>query len=246
MNNAQKLLEKIEAENITPISAWYFILKNIGFWIIGLLFVAFGGVSIAIMMDIVFETETDVLQSITHSQIEFYLSYIPFFWIFFLIIFLAFAYFGVSNTKKGYRYSPFAWLGGSIILSIILGSTIFFSGYAEKIEHTVAQHISFYYGTEEMKKQHWTHAQDGFLAGEIIEVTSDSTLLLQDWNGKQWTIFYSEDALRKQGDEKYGYKPKHYKPAKIEKGQYIKIRGESIGNKNIQQSMFMGKKIMGW
>ena len=243
MKNAQKLLEKISHEKIHPIPKWYFLLKNIFFWGIGILFIGFGIISFALLLDQIFETDPEIISYISHvphtSHISFLLDIIPFFWIFFALLFLGFSYFGVTHTKKGYKYSLLQIWSGSILISIILGSGVYFSGYAENIEKNIATSIYFYHSNEERRKKIWNHPESGFLSGKIQEIFPDKKqIILTTWEGSRMGILYKDAIIRGPEGNKI-----------LTKGSTIKIigelkeLGEISGNK---KNIFKASEIRPW
>ena len=242
MNTTQKLLEKIQAEKIIPIPKWHFVLKNMFFWSIGIFCILLGVVAVSIVLDSVFSTETEILKGIMHSHIDFILSLVPFFWIFFAFLFLGFSYLGMSHTKKAYKYSPLTIWGASMLISITLGTGVYLSGYAEKIEHLIAKNIAFYHGNEERRKAHWNHPEKGFISGEIQEIfLKKKELILRDWKQNFWKISY------KNAEIKF---PPHLRNNKtviekklLKKGQKIKIQGKISGT---SPQAFEAETIRGW
>jgi len=185
MKNSQKLLEKIQKQKIPQKSRWQFVFKDIFFWALFAFSIIIGGLAFSVILFAFSQTDFDLLSQIPDSRIEFFLGLLPFFWIISCVVFLLVSIFGVRHTKTGYRYSPLLIFGNSIILSIILGTTLFFSGGAEKMERIFAENIPVYKGLEERKISRWSLPENGFLSGKIIE-KKESIILIEDWNNKKW------------------------------------------------------------
>lgn len=196
MKNSQKLLEKIQSEKIPQKSRLQFILKNIFFWVIFIFSIIIGGLSFSVILFAFNQTEFDLLSHITDSRIEFFLGLLPFFWIISCLASLLISIFGIRRTKTGYRYSSFLVFGTSIILSIILGTSLFFAGGAEKMEQIFAENIPVYESFEERRISRWSNPERGFLAGVILENKNSGTILIKDFSGKRWEINIQEAFIR--------------------------------------------------
>ena len=186
MKNSQKLLEKIQTEKIPQRSRKQFILKNVFFWTLFVFSIIIGGLSFSVIIFAFNQTDFDLLSHIPNSKIELFLGLLPFFWIVSCLIFLPISIFGIRHTKTGYRHSPLLVFSSSIILSIILGTTLFLSGGAEKMERVFSETVPVYKSLEERKISRWSRPEDGFLSGIIIE--KDETIIVKDWSGKRWEV----------------------------------------------------------
>ncbi len=186
MKNSEKMLAKIKDRKVKPIPKWHFWAKNILFWTLFLISVKLGSLAFAIILFAIENTEFDMLSHMTHSKIELFFSMLPLFWIIFLGIFLWGAEWIFQKTKTGYRYSPIFIAGGSFILSIVIGTILFFTGGGEKLEQKFAEKISFYESVNEQRIKRWSDSKNGLLSGKII--IKEKSLVLEDWNGKQFVV----------------------------------------------------------
>jgi len=187
MKNSQKLLKKIQKQRISQKSRLQFNLKNIFFWALFAFSIIIGGLSFSVILFAFSQTDFDLLSNIPNSKIELFLGLLPFFWIFSSLLFLFISIFGIRHTKTGYRYSPLLVFGSSIILSIILGTSLFFTGGAERMEQIFAENISIYESLEERKVARWSLPENGFLSGRIIK-KEKAVIIIEDWNGKKWEV----------------------------------------------------------
>lgn len=237
MKNAKKLLEKIQAEKITPIPRWHFVVKNIFFWGIGIFCILFGTVAFSIVLDALFSTETDVLSRIMNSPLDKFFAMIPFLWIAIALVFLAFAFFGMSHTKKGYKFSALQIWSVAMALSLVLGSGIYASGYAEKIEITIAKKVAMYHSINQMREKNWSFPDKGLLSGEIQEISeSEKILFLEDWKDTLWQVEYAEAKFPPARGEHGGKNI-------LQKGEIIRLIGEIDNN---SEKTFTAKEIRGW
>ncbi len=226
MNNSQKLLEKIQKQKISQKSRLQFSLKNIFFWTLFAFSTIIGGLSFSVILFAFSQTDFDLLSQITDSRIELFLGLLPFFWIISCLAFLLISFFGIRHTKTGYRYSPFLVFGSSIVLSIILGTSLFFSGGAEKMEQIFAENIPVYRSLEERKISRWSNPENGFLSGKILE-KKETAIIIEDWNSKKWEINFRNAIIKGR--------------IFLEKDEKIKITGEIF-----EDNIFIANQIGPW
>ena len=186
MKNSQKLLEKIQSKKIPQRSRWQFTVKNIFFWTLFAFSIIIGGLSFSVILFAFSQADFDLLSQITDSRIELLLGLLPFFWILSCVAFLLISIFGIRHTKTGYRYSPLLVFGSSIVLSIVLGTILFFSGGAERMERIFSETVPAYRSLQERKISRWSLPENGFLSGKIIG--KEENLIIEDWSGKKWEI----------------------------------------------------------
>ncbi len=191
MNNFDKIINTIEKEDIKPTPKWYFQLKNTTFWTIFVLALVVGSIAFSIILFSVQQTDFFILQHIHHSTTEAILALIPYFWLIAMSVFSLIGFFSFENFKKAYKHQWYSVLGLNVLLSLLIGTMLFLSGGAKYFDETFANQVEIYRSVEEQKTKHWMNPEAGFLAGEIIESKID-TLLIKDFNDKNWTIFYHD------------------------------------------------------
>ena len=226
MKNSQKLLEKIQLAKIAQRSRRQFILGNIFFWTLFVFSIIIGGLSFSVILFAFSQTDFNLLSNVPDSKIELFFGILPFLWIFSCIIFFFISIFGIRHTKTGYRYSPLLVFGSSIILSIILGATLFSTGGAEKMERIFSETVSVYKSLEERKISRWSIPEDGFLSGMIIE-KKEAIIIIEDWDNKKWEIDFENSVIRGK--------------LLLEKGEKIKIIGKMSEN-----NIFIANQIGPW
>jgi hypothetical protein len=232
MNNAEKLLKNIQEQKVYQKPRWQFICKNMLFWVIFALSVFLGGISFSIIIFAFGNADFTLLGYSAHSKIELIMSFIPFFWIFFLFLFSIFAFLGLQHTKKGYKISFFVLSLINIGLSIAIGGILFLLGSSEKIENIVSEKISFYESIEEKKIKQWSHPELGLLSGTIENIDDEKKIIfLHDFSQNIWTIYYREADIKE--------------VVALEKNEKIKVMGESITQED-QKNMFNAVEIRPW
>ncbi|MCK5123441.1 MAG: hypothetical protein KAQ87_04855 [Candidatus Pacebacteria bacterium] len=227
MENSQKLLEKIQKQKISQKSRLQFTLKNIFFWTLFAFSIIIGGLSFSVILFAFNQTDFNLLSQIPNSKIELFLGLLPFFWIFSCLVFLLISIFGIRHTKTGYRYSPLLVFGSSIILSIVLGTALFFTGGAEKMERIFAENVSVYKSFEERKISRWSRPENGFLSGMILENKNSEIILIEDFSKRVWEINIQDAIVRPR--------------ASLDLEEKIKIIG-----KVLEENIFVAQEIRQW
>ena len=225
MKSSQKLLEKIQSEKITQKPRKQFVLRNIFFWTLFAFSIAIGGLSFSVIIFAFNQTDFDLLSHIPNSKIELFLGLLPFFWIVSCLIFLLISIFGIRHTKTGYRYSPLLVFSSSIILSIVLGTILFFSGGAERMERIFSETVPVYKSLEEKKVSRWSRPENGFLSGRIIE--KDEAIIIEDLDEKKWEVDFKNAIIKGR--------------ISLEKNEKIKMIGEISGD-----NIFIATQIGPW
>lgn len=183
------VLSKIEAQNLTPRSKWYFILKDELFWGIGAISVAIGSCSVAAALFAL--THSDFgLREVTHdSFFEFAYDALPFMWILSLIIFMFVGYVQVKHTKRGYKYPIYIIIGGSLVLSIAGGIVLHQFGFGERFEREFGPYIPFHVQQDALRERMWLNSGRGVISGELVSVDlANQSFVIKDFSGRPWVI----------------------------------------------------------
>lgn len=226
MKNSEKLLDKIQNENIQQRNRFKFTARNILFWTLFSIGIITGGIAFSVIIYTAIQTDFDILDHIQHSRIEFLLGLLPIFWIVFAIIFLIISLSGIKATKRGYKYNPLLVFAGTIACSFVLGIIFYFSGGAQKIESIFAKNFPGYQSVNDKKLATWLNPNDGFLSGTIVWA-EESVIQLKDWEGKDWRVDLEDALIRGR--------------AVIKEGEQIKLIGTLTG-----ASDFSASEIRPW
>lgn len=226
MNNFDKIINTIEKENITPKPKWFFLSKNLTFWVIFVVALFIGSIAFSIVLFSIQQTDFLLLKHIQHSSIEAVLALLPYFWLIALFIFTFIGFFSFKKFKKAYKYSWFSILGVNILMSVNIGTLLFLSGGAQFLENTFANQVEIYQSVEEQKLKHWMNPDEGYLAGEIIESKTD-TLIVKDFSDNKWLITYHDIFIPP--------------ILELESGEKIKIMG-----KKQSETHFSAQEIRPW
>ena len=226
MGNLNKFIEKIKREDIKPKPKWQFNLKSILIWLVYFGFVLVGSASFSVILFAIQQTDFTLLSHTGHSNLELFLSILPFIWIIFLVVFILGSIYAIYNSNKGYKFTFSKLIGFNVGLSILLGSLFFIGGGAGWLENTFAINSSFYKSIQNRKEKVWQNPEKGNIAGTILKV-DDTTIELKDFVGNIWQIDIDTAFIP----------PSVF----LEEGEMVKVVG-----KKVSKNIFNAKDVFPW
>jgi len=191
MKPSEKLLQTIRERDIKPVPKGYFILKNALLWTGFAVAMLLGAVAFSVILFCIQQTDFDLVSHLSHFRLEFFLGLLPFFWIVSLIVFLVVAMTSFKHSGKGYKLETGRLAAYCAALSILLGTLFFLAGGGRELEQAFGVRVGLYESMQEKKVKIWSMPANGYLSG-AIETAGDSTITLQDFNGKTWIIEYAD------------------------------------------------------
>lgn len=218
----EKILNKIKNEHLAPKPRWRFLLKEWLVWLFGFLSLLVGAAAVATMIYLAPGNDWLMSASAENSFAAWIVLSLPYFWLFFLGLFVALLYFNIKRTKRGYRYPAHLIVLAAILVSIILGVIFSALGVGEKIDNLLGRRAPFYDLVFNPRIDAWSRPEDGRLAGLVVSRLDESNFILADRERGEWQIIYSGD------DEEL-----------IIVGQLLRAIGKISGEKT-----FMARKIM--
>jgi len=192
---SEKILDKIKQQHIVPKPKWQFLLKEYLIWVVFGLATIIGSLAVGVIIHLVTDFDWTAHQYLDKGFFEYFVMSMPYLWFGLLLLFVALAYYQLRHTKKGYKYRTYIIILLSISISIVLGSSLFAFGTAQRFDQSLSKAIPSYERAVTRNSHIWMNPTEGMLAGKIILVTNEQSFLLEDLNNKEWTI-NSTDALR--------------------------------------------------
>jgi len=113
---------------------------------------------------------------------------LPYFWIVLLVSFLIIACYDYRHTNEGYRYKTYLIVLGSVIISVVIGTSLFFLGFGDKMEQKFAENLPSYNRFMQRRMKMWNQPEKGLLVGEIIGIEKENILRLKDFNNNIWSV----------------------------------------------------------
>ncbi len=174
---AEKVINKIDQEHLEPISKWHFVLKDSGFWTLWGASVLLGACAIA---GVIFSFSRFAWQYryITHdSSLGFLLDAFPVFWLISFVGLIAFGYYNLRHTSRGYKFSFILILLVSLFLSFVFGTLLFAIGFGKKLDN-LKKPLPFAPPVIVIEEKIWSNDQKGLLAGYIKLIDKENNKIV--------------------------------------------------------------------
>lgn len=226
MEKSKTIIDRIKEGNIKQRPKLYFTGVNLIYWTLYILCILLGAASFSVILFSVQQTDFNLISHMSHSNLEFILALLPFFWIFILLLVLFVAMIIFRKSNKGYKYNRLYLLVLSATSSILLGTVFFIGGGGQRLEKAFAERLPYYESVMDNKKKVWTNPEEGFLSGTILEISEEGILLL-DFNNMEWDLEYNNAFISPR--------------VTLKKGEQIKMIGEITRSKH-----FKAEEIRPW
>ncbi len=247
---SKSILKRIETENIQPTSKWYFVFKNLSFWIFFALAMMVGAISFSIMVYALQNTDFEMLQYLEESEgLSEILAMMPFLWVFAIGMATGIGIWGLKNTKRGYRIAIFGLIGSNILGSMFLGSLVHGVGGGEYIEEILEEKVEFYEGVRKKHQKFWGNPEvTGRLGGIVQSVDKTTqTMTISGPRGRTWEVKVEDSKypieigkpIKMKGQFTPGgqFKPAHIKPALRHEKMHRKIKRHFEKNPELREKV---------
>ncbi|MFC1640569.1 hypothetical protein ACFL2D_00810 [Patescibacteria group bacterium] len=238
MNNVTKeALQKIKDEKITPKPKWQFLLRSWIMWAVFGLSLVLGSLATSVLIYLITNSDFNIHKELERSFAEHVILSIPYIWFVVMAGSLLIAVFNYQHTDKGYKHKPIIIWVASVLVSIIGGVILFFTGFGNVIDDTVSDALPGYKDFREKKAELWVQPDKGLLAGEVIEIEDDKMLILETFTDEEWEVDVSDATMMPDFE--------------IEEGRPIAVVGEKTGDFEFEATGVkpwhpeMGKRLFG-
>lgn len=188
-NISNEVLKKIKDNHIKPKPRWYFITKNYFIWLIFGISIILGSLAFSMVLFMVRQLDWDIYRYIGNNWLETIFISLPYLWLIFFILFIWVAYYNFVHTKRGYRFKFISILLMSLVISIILGTGLYFNGFSERLENIFSEKIPYYNSLVYSCEEQWMQPKRGLLAGTIMEIgLPENGFTLRDLENSHWKI----------------------------------------------------------
>lgn len=190
-------LEKMKRENIHPRPRWYFLTKNLFFWLMFSLTTILGGISFGMIMFITGDLDWDIYHYLGISVSKAVLVSLPYLWIAFMLFFLFVTYYNFIHTRTGYRYHFIMIFFISLLMSAMLGLVFYQYGWTETIDSQLRSRIPGYHHLIYGREKQWMQPSRGLLSGNITVIDRGNNILfLKDYSDKEWQVDISQTRVK--------------------------------------------------
>jgi heme/copper-type cytochrome/quinol oxidase subunit 2 len=216
--SSEQIIHEIEKRKVVPIPRWHFILRRSVFWVLALISVITGAISMAtaiyVFIDNDYISDQVNIEKFFEQRplVEVIIQSIPYVWLVALGLFILAAYYGVRHTRKGYRYPMTRVIGGSLLLSLLLCGILNAFDIGKYIHRYLIENVRGYDRLVNTNEILWTRMDKGLLGGKVVRFSvRDSIIEIQDYKHRHWKVDIS-------GAQIHLTKP-------ITIGKYLKITG---------------------
>jgi hypothetical protein len=195
---SDKVLKKIEQEQVTPLPKSYFRLKKLLIWSAIAIITAASAIGLSML---VVKFDGMALEGLKYGGIDasaiLALLATPALWTLIFAIFLMGATAFLQKSPRGYRYRASTWGAFAIAATLIGGSLFYRSGAATATDLLLQKHSSGYRFLCERGLYFWQQPDKGMilatLTGEpVMEIYMDAI----DASGKRWHVDLSDTVWR--------------------------------------------------
>ena len=192
----QTILNRIEAEQVSPRSAWFFSSKECLVWALWFFTAMIGAIAVAVSLSAMMYSQYSFFE-ITHGSLFwFLLEVLPYVWLLVFVFMAVFAVYNIRHTKHGYRYPLWQILASSLALSLSGGLGLHLVGAGFSLDERLGSHLSMYESQGKRELKMWQAPQDGRMVGSLFvdetAVTTDNMTYFTDVAGVVWNINTSE------------------------------------------------------
>ncbi|MFA6524950.1 MAG: hypothetical protein WCT33_01615 [Patescibacteria group bacterium] len=227
-DTSKQVLAKIEKEKITPKPKWQFRLEQIGIWFLAIISVLIGSNAFSLIIFAMVNNDWEVLELLDRNPVSHTLATIPYLWLVVLALFVLLAYYNTRHTNKGYRYSTYGIVIGSIAASMLVGTVLYSVGFAPGVDRLI-RGVPGINMLMHDREEIWSHPENGFMAGEIINVKNNtSEFEIIDLNDEEWIVNANNAVI--------------FPSVIIENGELVRIIGQVQDDKYI----FEAQRILPW
>lgn len=191
---AARVVGAIQEREIAPRPRWTFIARNALLGLLLVLSVFFGAMTVATSEFLLIDRDWDLALELSQRNTIATIESLPYLWLAALILLVLLTYQLVTRTKRGYRFAPVTVLGGSVLMSLAIGSALYVAGLGTRTHELVRREIPVYDRFVVSRDRFWSNPAQGLLGGQIVEATTSAAFLLRDAQGQDWLVLVTGDA----------------------------------------------------
>lgn len=202
----KKVLDAIEQQHLVPRPHFVFFAKRSVFWSLTVLSIVLGALGVAVLLFAVSDYYASGWRTFDNLPLDEAIVSIPVLWLASMPFFIASAYFGLRNTRRGYRFRPAQIVGLCLAASIGLGAMFHVFEAGRLVNDFLASNFAYYREQTDVPFDHWSRPDEGFLGGTVKGMDGKTSLRLKDFRDKEWAVDISgaavilDNAIEDEGD----------------------------------------------
>lgn len=224
------VLSQIKDQRLAPRPRWQYSLKNYLLWCLVCLATVLGALAVTTIIYILTDYDWDVFKYLNHSLWYQIFVTLPYLWLASLTLLLVTIFYNLRHTKGGYHYEAYKIISLSVLISVLLGTIMFCSGFDSEIHEGLLERFPLYGRLVQTNRDVWVYPEQGLLAGHIIIFNDDQGFTLEDLHGNTWLVATNSQTIW----DCCGGRP-------AATNTVIKLIGTKQGDKN-----FKAKNIRSW
>lgn len=223
----KKVLESIAQRGLKPRPVAFFLAKRWVFWTLAAVSLVLGAISVAALIFAVTDFRATGGRGFDEMPLDDVFEVLPYVWLACLGLFAASTYYGVRQTRRGYRFSGSHIIGATLLANVALGYGLHLAGAGQAAHEFLKSHLPAYAALTTPGEQGWGTPDQGYLAGRVVHFDGRHTLTIQAFDGHEWTV--ETDGAKVTLDEPFGSR------------EDVAIRGEKTG-----LAAFRARSIRDW
>jgi hypothetical protein len=220
---SQITVETIKQTGMKPAPKAMFTFSKTIFWLLVGITIAVGSLSFAVILFLLINNDWSLYGRLGPG---FILKTLPYFWFVFLALFIFLGEYYYKKTTFGYRYRFLTIITAYALVTVLLGSVLYASGFGGSIEEKLHTNIPAYRSVTFNQQNIWSQPEKGLLSGTILSVGS-STIEIVDFNNTKWSVEIHNTLIRDR--------------VELYQNETIKIIGTSKGD-----GLFSANEIRPW
>lgn len=183
----RKVLDEIAKRGLKPTPAYRFLARHSVFWLLAVLSVLLGGISVAVGLFAIADFASTGGRRFTDMPFDEMLLSLPAVWAIATPLFLASAVFSLRHTRRGYRLRLMSISGAVVAASLLIGAILHGLDAGRRVHEFLAARIPGYAEATAVPYAEWSRPDEGYLGGEALAVAG-TRLRLKAFDGREWTV----------------------------------------------------------
>jgi hypothetical protein len=183
----EDVLARIEKLGLKPRPYLAVLGHRVAFWCLAGLSILLGAISSAVLIFAAFDQARTGGERFDKMPFDDVAIMLPMIWAASSILFAVSAWFGVSRTKRGYRYRPSMVIALAMVISLAMGGALYGLDVGRQVHELLAEHIPAYRTYTTIPYTEWSRPDQGYLGGAVLSMQGQ-TLRLKAFDGVEWLV----------------------------------------------------------
>jgi hypothetical protein len=184
----RKILDEIERRKLKPKPALYFLARRSMFWLLTMLSVLLGGISMAVALFAMQDYAATGGRGFSDMPFDDILTSLPVVWLIVVPLLMVSAVFSLRHTRRGYRFRAVSVLALVTGASVLLGLALHAADAGRLTHEFLAARVPSYAAYTHVPYAEWSRPDNGYLGGEVLAVEGSARLRLKAFDGLEWTV----------------------------------------------------------